>query len=89
MELYRVEEIEYERGWGSRLEEIYYFGTEEIAKKFCDAYDEKYNTADSTPDWYMKQNYSGKVAPNSVEIARKHWYKGDLVDNGEFPYESN
>ena len=59
-EFYKVEVMEYERGWGSRCDEIKYFDSEESAKAFCADFN-KENTATTVPDWYMVANYCGKV----------------------------
>lgn len=51
MEKFKVEIKEYERGWGSRLEEVKTFDAYDEAFKFC----EKHNAANDlpvTPDVY-------------------------------------
>lgn len=58
---HRVNEWEYERGWGSRLEDVKYFKSKDDAVQYCKSYDDKYNTLSSAPDWYMKQEYVGMV----------------------------
>lgn len=78
MIVYLVDEMEYERGWGSRREDQYLFPTEELALEFCRKYDEKYNTASSAPDWYMRQEYQGRVNVNEEKF-EKNRYKGTLV----------
>lgn len=57
---YRVDITEYERGWGSKVDETKYFTTEQEARNFCTEYN-KCNTASSAPDWYMQASYCGKV----------------------------
>ena len=57
---YRVDIMEYERGWGSRLDESIYFDTEEAAKKYAHDYNKKYNNAAVAPDWYMVAQYVEK-----------------------------
>lgn len=57
---YRVDIVEYERGWGSKIDETLYFDNEEEAKKYADDYNKKYNTEPSTPDWYMVAQYIGR-----------------------------
>lgn len=57
---FRVDIIESERGWGSKVNEVKYFDSEESAKNFCKEYN-KCNTADTAPDWYMRADYCGKV----------------------------
>lgn len=78
MIVYLVNEMEYELGWGSRCEDQYMFPTEELALEFCRKYDEKYNTASSTPDWYMRQEYQGRVNVDKETFEKKR-YKGTLV----------
>lgn len=55
---YRVDIIESERGWGTKVDEVKYFDSEESAKAFCAEYN-KTNTASVAPDWYMQANYCG------------------------------
>lgn len=58
---YRVDIIESERGWGSKIDESIYFDNQEEAVKYADDYNNKYNTAKEVPDWYMYARYAGKV----------------------------
>ena len=59
---YRVDIIESERGWGSKVDEVKYFDTEESALAFCKKYNDEYNPkTDHVPDWYMIAQYQGKV----------------------------
>jgi len=55
--LWRVDIIESERGWGSKVDESKYFETEDEGKTFVKEYNEKYNPplkrGESVPDWYM------------------------------------
>lgn len=48
----RVRVWEYERGWGSRLDDTLYFDTKEEAEAYCKDFN-KDNTAAVAPDWYM------------------------------------
>lgn len=50
---WRVDVIETERGWGSRVEDTKYFDTEKKAKAWADAYNKKYNNEKVVPAWYM------------------------------------
>ena len=59
---YQVDIIEYERGWGSRLDESIYFNDEQEAKDYADDYNKKYNTESKVPDWYMVARYVGKTS---------------------------
>jgi hypothetical protein len=57
---YRVDLIEYERGWGSKIDETLYFDNEQEARKYCEDFNAK-NTATVVPDWYMIADYRGSV----------------------------
>ena len=59
---YRVDIIESERGWGSKIDETKYFDNEAEARKWANDYNAKYNTATQVPDWYMRADYVGKVS---------------------------
>lgn len=58
--LYKVVIMEYERGWGSKVDETKYFDTEVSAKEFVREFNKR-NTAATAPDWYMQAEYIGKV----------------------------
>jgi hypothetical protein len=58
---FRVDIMEYERGWGSKVDETKFFDNEQEARDFCKQYNAK-NTATTVPDWYMVANYAGRVA---------------------------
>ena len=57
---FRVDLIEYERGWGSKIDETKYFDNEQEAKDYCKHFNSN-NTAKVVPDWYMVAEYRGKV----------------------------
>lgn len=57
---YRVDLIEYERGWGSKIDETLYFDNEEEAREYCREFNAK-NTATQVPDWYMIADYRGSI----------------------------
>ena len=59
---YRVDIIESERGWGSKIDETKYFDNEAEAREWARAYNAKHNTATEVPDWYMRADYVGKVS---------------------------
>ena len=52
--------MEYERGWGSRVDEVKYFPSEKEAKQFTEKFNSQ-NTAATAPDWYMVAVYDGRV----------------------------
>lgn len=58
---YRVDIVEYERGWGSKVDETLYFDNEDEAVKYASDYNAKYNSSSEVPDWYMTAEYCGKV----------------------------
>lgn len=49
-----AETREFERGWGNKRDDLLEFDTAEERDAWCVAYNLKYNTAASAPDWYMK-----------------------------------
>ena len=57
---YRVDLIEYERGWGSKIDETIYFDNEAEAREYASTFNSK-NTAKEVPDWYMIAEYRGKI----------------------------
>ena len=57
---YRVDLIEYERGWGSKIDETLYFDNEEEAREYVKNFNAR-NTATTVPDWYMVADYRGRV----------------------------
>lgn len=58
---WKVQIVEYERGWGSKVDEIKHFDSEQSAKSFVRDYNLRYNTSQTVPDWYMVAEYCGKV----------------------------
>lgn len=58
---YRVDMIEFERGWGSKLDETLYFDNENEAKNYAREYNLTHNNKDYVPDWYICANYIGRV----------------------------
>lgn len=61
LKAYRVDIVEYERGWGSKIDETLYFDNESEAREYAKEYNNKYNTSNTVPDWYMVAQYFGKV----------------------------
>lgn len=63
---YRVDIIESERGWGSKIDETIYFDNEMEARTYAKDYNEKYNPplkpGQGVPDWYMYASYEGKIS---------------------------
>jgi len=57
---FRVDLIEYERGWGSKIDETLYFDNEVEAREYVSTFNSK-NTAKEVPDWYMIAEYCGAV----------------------------
>jgi len=52
MSVTKVAIYEYERGWGSKIDEIRDFPTYEEAQAFVKEFN-SYNTKTTVPDWYM------------------------------------
>jgi hypothetical protein len=48
----RVNIIESERGWGSKIDEVRKFDTQEEANKFITQFN-SHNDKPNVPDWYM------------------------------------
>jgi hypothetical protein len=59
--LFKVEIIESERGWGSKIDETKFFDNQSEAEAFCKQYNAQ-NTETVVPDWYMYARYVGRVA---------------------------
>lgn len=55
--LWRVDIIESEAGWGSKIDESKYYETEAEGKTFVKEYNDKYNPqlspCEDTPSWYI------------------------------------
>ena len=51
--------MEYERGWGSKVDEVKEFATLVEAKEFAKNFNSK-NTEASAPDWYMVAEVEGE-----------------------------
>ena len=46
---YRVDLVEYERGWGSKIDDKKYFDSEESAKQYC----RDYNSVNNSPTVFL------------------------------------
>lgn len=51
--------VEYERGWGSRVNETKKFSSRKKAGTFANEYNRKYNNKATVPDWYMVAQVEG------------------------------
>lgn len=49
---YKAIIMEYERGWGSRVDDVVEFDTAKERDDYINKFNEG-NTADQVPDWYM------------------------------------
>jgi hypothetical protein len=58
---FKVQLTEYERGWGQKPWDTWYFDNEAEAKQSAIDYNKKYNNLDSAPDWYVRADYVGAV----------------------------
>lgn len=59
-DLWRVDLIESERGWGQKVDETKYFDNLPEAEAFVKEFNSK-NTAKVVPDWYMYATEPRKV----------------------------
>ena len=50
---YRVDMLESEAGWGSRIDEVFYYKNQEDALEFVNRYNAEYNNQKTTPSWYI------------------------------------
>ena len=57
---FRVDLIEYERGWGSKIDETIYFDNEVEALQYTKEFNSKNNDVEVT-DWYMIAEYRGAI----------------------------
>ena len=56
---YRVDIMEFEHRWGSRVDETLYFDNEVEALRYVTTFN-AVNTASTAPDWYMIAEYCGR-----------------------------
>ncbi len=61
VQAFKVVLTEYERGWGQKHWDTWYFDNEEEAREAAIAYNKEHNTAASAPDWYVRADYVGPV----------------------------
>ncbi len=64
--VYQVNWTEYERGWGQRPDGTTYHKTKELAEKYIQYYDNKYNSGTSVPDCYTRAE-----PPVLVEVSKE------------------
>lgn len=93
---YRVNIIESESGWGSRVDETKDFDTPGEAMGFTKEYNARYNNAERTPDWYMVAQYVGETIVEELPrsplfmsdwypfslYARLHWQLREILAYG-------
>lgn len=63
---FKVFLVEYERGWGSKVDEVCYFDTLDVAEAFAKDFNSQ-NTSDTVPDWYMTAT-DPQILTNSERI---------------------
>lgn len=51
---------EYERGWGSKIDDTLYFEEEKNAREYVEEFNKR-NTSQTVPDWYTIAEYVGRV----------------------------
>lgn len=59
--MYRVDIVESERGWGQKIDESIYFDNADEAREYVYTYNLTHNPLGPVPDWYMVAQYVGKV----------------------------
>lgn len=53
VEVWAVDILESERGWGNRIDDTRYFETKQQAQEFVKEYNKDNNPLLPVPDWYM------------------------------------
>lgn len=61
VQAFRVELTEYERGWGCKPWDTWYFDNEAEARQAAIDYNNEHNNKDYVPDWYVRADYAGPV----------------------------
>lgn len=78
---FKVDIIESERGWGSKVEATYYFKTSSSAEKFKEKYNasnkEDFEKTTIVPDWYMQAEDPVKVDKFKVVSRLNELFKDD------------
>ena len=81
MKVFKVDEVEHDPSFPDfdlRLDDYYYFETEEKALLFILLYNKKYNVSLDKEKWYMMPVYKGEVAVDEEEY-NKRKYKGEFL----------
>jgi hypothetical protein len=78
---YRVDMIESEAGWGQKVDEKFYFRTQQDAADYVKTYNEKYNNKPTTPSWYIRAEgpHTEYVDPKLLQIILEDVAKGHIV----------
>ena len=58
---FKVELTEYERGWGQKHWDTWYFDNEAEARQAAIDYNTKHNNLKEAPNWYVRADYMGPV----------------------------
>lgn len=61
VQAFKVELTEYERGFGQKHWDTWYFDNEQEARQAAIAYNLENNNKDYVPDWYVRADYVGPV----------------------------
>lgn len=61
VQAFKVELTEYERGWGQKHFDTWYFDNEAEARLAAIDYNLKNNNLTVAPDWYVRADYAGPV----------------------------
>jgi hypothetical protein len=59
--VFKVVLTEYERGWGQKHFDTWYFDNEAEARKAAIDYNLEHNNKDYVPDWYVRAEYVGRT----------------------------
>jgi hypothetical protein len=58
---FKVELTEYERSWGQKHWDTWYFDNESEARQAAIDYNTNHNNLKEAPDWYVRADYVGPV----------------------------
>jgi len=61
-EIHKVDIIESERGWGSKIDETKFFTSKKEAEDFVKEFNSKNDYSGPVPDWYVVAAYVGKIS---------------------------
>lgn len=74
MEAFKVEIIESEREWGSKVDDYMICLTQEDAEMFREEFN-SFNISITIPDWYMVADSISKIELNDTQLQKLNNYK--------------